>query len=105
MAGSYHTNLLNVGRRYIGNLEMPLIDFTLKQTLPEKSYYASFFSLSDVFDRFQIEYATFKQKKKISIILSLLSLYLDKRNLQKDFVPVGINIKLMQKSFKSDDSN
>ena len=89
MAESYNTNLLNVARCYVGKLGIPLTHATLKESLLENPYYPSLFSLSNVFDRFQIEHAAFRSEKENFDNLTFpFVAYLKNQTTGKDFVLV-----------------
>jgi hypothetical protein len=64
MAESYHTNLLNVAFCYVKQLDIPLTHTTLQGNLEENPYYPSLFSLSNIFERFQIDHAAFNIGKE-----------------------------------------
>lgn len=54
MAQSFHTNLLNVAMHYMQQLKAPVTHTTLKENIEQNPYYPSLYSLSHVFNKFNI---------------------------------------------------
>ncbi|HUZ58900.1 MAG TPA: cysteine peptidase family C39 domain-containing protein [Hanamia sp.] len=89
MAESYNTNLLNVASCFVKQLEIPITHTTLKESLLENPYYPSLFSLSNIFERFQIDHTTFKiEKENFENLTPPFIAYLKKQKTGKDFVLV-----------------
>jgi uncharacterized membrane protein len=54
MAQSFNTNLSNIAKHYIMQLNVPVTAATLKQNLQQNPYYPSLYSLSNVFNKLNI---------------------------------------------------
>ncbi len=59
MAQSFRTNLSNVALQYIQQLNVPVTKTTLKENLEQNPYYPSLYSISNTFNRFNIENISF----------------------------------------------
>ena len=54
MAQSFNTNLFNVAKHYVQALKLQVTQTTLKESLEQNPYYPSLYSLSKVFDKFNL---------------------------------------------------
>ncbi len=54
MAQSFNTNLFNVAKHYVQALKLQVTQTTLKESLEQNAYYPSLYSLSKVFDKFNL---------------------------------------------------
>lgn len=89
MTESFRTNLVNVACAYKNALGIRVTDTSLKKSLTENPYYPSLYSLSNVFDRYQIEHAAFRvDKENIDELSTPFIAWMDKQNTGKDFVTV-----------------
>jgi uncharacterized membrane protein/thiol-disulfide isomerase/thioredoxin len=59
MAQSFRTNLGNVAKHYIQQLKIAVTQTTLKESLEQNPYYPSLYSISNTFNRFNIENISF----------------------------------------------
>ena len=59
MAQSFRTNLGNVAKHYIQQLKIAVTQTTLKENLEQNPYYPSLYSISNTFNRFNIENISF----------------------------------------------
>jgi uncharacterized membrane protein len=59
MAQSFKTNLNNVVKQYIKELNVPVTTTTLKEALEQNPYYPSLYSISNTFDKLNIENISF----------------------------------------------
>ena len=64
MAQSFQTNLINVASTYLEVLKVPVTATSLKRSLEENPFYPSLYSLSNVFDRFEIPHTAFTIDKE-----------------------------------------
>jgi uncharacterized membrane protein len=89
MAEIYNTNLLNVVSSYIKLLRIPVTVSSLKEQLQENPYFPSLYSISNVFDRFQISHQAVKiEKENFNNLTPPFITYLKNQNTGKDFVLV-----------------
>ncbi|HEY5464653.1 MAG TPA: vitamin K epoxide reductase family protein [Hanamia sp.] len=89
MAESYNTNLLNVAACYVERLQIPITKTTLEESLLENPYFPSLYSLSNIFERFQIDHTAFKiEKENFNNLTSPFIAYLKNQKTGKDFVLV-----------------
>ena len=59
MAQSFKTNLSNVAKHYVQQLNIPITQTTIKEKLEQNPYYPSLYSLSHVFDKLGIANQSF----------------------------------------------
>ncbi len=59
MAQSFRTNLGNVAKHYIQQLKIAVTQTALKESLQQNPYYPSLYSISNTFNRFNIENVSF----------------------------------------------
>ena len=89
MAESYNTNLVNVASSYIKHLRIPVTDSALQKNLTENPYFPSLYSISNVFERFNIPHQAFKlDKEKAGQLPAPFIAYLSNQNTGKDFALV-----------------
>lgn len=60
MAQSFNTNLGSAAANYIQQLGIPVTGRTIQKNITQNPYYPSLYSLSNTFDKYQIENAAFK---------------------------------------------
>jgi len=89
MAEIYNTNLPNAAASYIKLLKIPVTTSSLKMQLQENPYFPSLYSISNVFDRFQISHQAFKMdKESFEKLTPPFIAYLKNLPTGKDFVLV-----------------
>jgi uncharacterized membrane protein len=87
MAESYNTHLLNVASSYVKALNLKLTKTSLNESLIENPYFPSLYSLSNIFDRFQIKHSAFKiEKENFNNLTPPFIAYLKNQTTGKDFV-------------------
>ncbi len=89
MAHGFHTNLLNVAKHYVHHLNIPITNKTLRDNLEENPYYPTLYSLSNVFDRFNIPNEAFNvDEGSLDSVKPPFITYCSGQTTGKDFVLV-----------------
>lgn len=89
MAESFRTNLANAACAYKNALGIKVTNTSLKERLTENPYFPSLYSLSNTFDKFNIEHTAFKvDQENIDRLATPFIAYLDHQSTGKDFVTV-----------------
>jgi uncharacterized membrane protein/glutaredoxin len=89
MAQSYRTNLSTIAAHFVQHLKIPVTNTTLKQTLEQNPYYPSLYSLSNTFDKLNIENAALEVgEENLHSLQPPFAAYLSGQSTGKDFVLV-----------------
>ena len=89
MALAINSNITNVAFNYLQKLNIPVTKTTLKESLQTNPYYPSLYSLSNVFERFNIDNEAYKiDKEKIDELQPPFIAYVRNQPTGKDFVLV-----------------
>jgi uncharacterized membrane protein/glutaredoxin len=84
-----NSNIINVAFKYLEELKVPVTKTSLKENLQNNPYYPSLYSLSTVFERFNINNEAYKiDPEKFSEIQPPFIAYLNNQPTGKDFVLV-----------------
>jgi uncharacterized membrane protein len=89
MALSINSNITNVAISYLQKLNIPVTKTSLKERLQTNPYYPSLYSLSNVFERLNVENEAYKiDAEKITELQPPFIAYLKNQTTGKDFVLV-----------------
>ncbi|MCB0709725.1 MAG: thioredoxin domain-containing protein [Chitinophagaceae bacterium] len=89
MAQSYNTNLFNVAKFYLKQLNVPHTQAYLKEQLQQNPYYPSLYSLSNVFEKYSIDNMSYTvDEESLTKIEPPFITYCSAQNTGKDFVLV-----------------
>ncbi len=89
MAQSFRTNLSNIALQYIQQLNVPVTKTTLKESLEQNPYYPSLYSISNTFNRFNIENISFTGTvETLDELQTPFITYCSEQSTGKDFVLV-----------------
>ncbi|MBP6023631.1 vitamin K epoxide reductase family protein [Ferruginibacter sp.] len=89
MAQSFRTNLGNVTKHYIQQLKIAVTQTTLKENLEQNPYYPSLYSISNTFNRFNIENISFTAtEENLDELQPPFITYCSGQSTGKDFVLV-----------------
>ena len=102
MAQSFRTNLGNVAKHYIQQLKIAVTQTTLKESLEQNPYYPSLYSISNTFNRFNIENVSFTAtEENLDELQPPFITYCSGQSTGKDFVLVTA-VTATQVSYLSD---
>ncbi len=89
MAQSFNTNLFNVAKHYVQALKLQVTQTTLKESLEQNAYYPSLYSLSKVFDKFNLANEAYTvDEESLNRFEPPFITYCSEQNTGKDFVLV-----------------
>jgi len=89
MAQSFRTNLANVAIAYLRSVKISVTDTSLKKALEQNPYYPSLYSLSNVFDRFNIDNEAYSvEESNLDQFEPPFITYCSNQNTGSDFVLV-----------------
>ena len=89
MPENFNTNLVNVASCYLTKLRVPVTVTSLQQNLRENPYFASLYSLSNIFERFNIPHDAYTvDKENFGQLSPPFIAYLKNLPTGKDFVLV-----------------
>lgn len=89
MAQSFNTNLFNVAKHYVQALKLQVTQTTLKESLEQNAYYPSLYSLSKVFDKFNLANEAYTvDEEDLNRFEPPFITYCSEQNTGKDFVLV-----------------
>ncbi len=89
MAQSFNTNLFNVAKHYVQALKLKVTQTTLKESLEQNAYYPSLYSLSKVFDKFNLANEAYTvDEESLNRLDPPFITYCNRQSTGKDFVLV-----------------